>query len=109
MDAFAEVTVRSGAARSVVRRAHAEALCAGHFPDDPLLPGSALLGLMAALAARVAPDARLVAVDRCTFRTRVRPAARIVVRAARNAPDRVTATLHADGVAAARATLRFAP
>ncbi len=48
--AFAEVTVRDGVARSVVRPAHAAALCAGHFPGDPLLPGSALLGLMAELA-----------------------------------------------------------
>lgn len=109
MEPFAEVTVRDGTARSVVRREHAEALCAGHFPGDPLLPGSALLGLMAALGAHVVPGARLVAVDRCTFRTRVRPHARIVVRAARNTADRVTATLHADGVAAARASLRFAP
>jgi 3-hydroxymyristoyl/3-hydroxydecanoyl-(acyl carrier protein) dehydratase len=108
VDAFADVTVRDGVARSVVRREHAEALCAGHFPGDPLLPGSALLGLMASLAGLVMPDARLVGVDRCTFRTRVRPDARIVVRATRDGDDRVVATVRADGAASARATLRFA-
>lgn len=108
MDAFVDVTVRDGVARSVVRRPHAAALCAGHFPGDPLLPGSALLGLMAELAARLVPGVRLVAVDRCTFRARVRPDARIVVRATRRTHDTVTASVRADGVASARATLRFA-
>jgi 3-hydroxymyristoyl/3-hydroxydecanoyl-(acyl carrier protein) dehydratase len=102
------VTVREGVAQSVVRRDHAEMLCAGHFPGDPLLPGSALLGLMVALAGRVVPDRRLLAVDRCTFRWRVRPDARIVVRATRDGADRVTTTLRADGRTSARASLRYA-
>jgi 3-hydroxymyristoyl/3-hydroxydecanoyl-(acyl carrier protein) dehydratase len=102
------VTIREGVAQSVVRSAHAERLCAGHFPGDPLLPGSALLGLMAALAEHLVPGVRLLAVDRCTFRWRVRPDARIVVRAMRDGADRVTATLRADGRTSARASLRFA-
>ncbi|HEV7735345.1 MAG TPA: hypothetical protein VGR62_24445 [Candidatus Binatia bacterium] len=105
--AFAEVTVRDGIARSVVQPAHAAALCAGHFPGDPLLPGSALLGLMAELAATLVDGAPLIVVERCTFRTRVRPDARIVVRARRDPRGHIATSIRVDGTPAARAALRF--
>ena len=61
-----------------MRPARALALCAGHFPDVPLLPGAALVGLMAELAGdrAVIAEYRDVAVHAAAHRGHVRFEAR---------------------------------
>jgi 3-hydroxymyristoyl/3-hydroxydecanoyl-(acyl carrier protein) dehydratase len=103
---FARVEIEGDVGRALVRPEHALALCAGHFPGDPFLPGAYLLELMAALAERVAAPARVQRVVRCTFTRRVRPGGEIVVTA-RAAGAVVEAKLEAGGEPAARATLRL--
>jgi 3-hydroxymyristoyl/3-hydroxydecanoyl-(acyl carrier protein) dehydratase len=106
-DPFARVELEGAAGRGVVRREHAVALTAGHFPGDPFVPGAFLLELMAALAERVAAPARVRGIVRCGFVRRVRPDREIVV-SARAAGGRVEARLEVDGETAAHATLRLA-
>jgi len=105
-DPFVEVTIDGAAAEGRVAPAWAEACCAGHFPDDPLLPGAYLLELMTMLAARL-PGAGPAPpeVERCAFLSRVRPTHRIVVAVRRLEPGIVAASLSADGTRAAQATL----
>jgi len=105
-DPFARVAIEADTGRGVVRREHAIALAAGHFPGDPFLPGAYLVELMAALAERVAAPAHLRAIVRCAFARRVRPDTEIVVTA-RAAGVLVEAQLEAGGEPAARATLRL--
>jgi 3-hydroxymyristoyl/3-hydroxydecanoyl-(acyl carrier protein) dehydratase len=112
---FAEVTLARDAARAVVSRGHAHALCAGHFPGDPLIPGAYLAELMADLAARLVAArsgaAGLGTIVRCVFLARVAPDDDVVVTA-RLAPGErgaVEAEVRAGDAAAARATLRFGP
>lgn len=104
---FARVEIEDDAGRAVVRREHAVALAAGHFPGDPFLPGAYLAELMVALAERIAAPARVRAIVRCAFARRVRPDTEIVVTA-RAAGTLVEAELEAGGEAAAHATLRLA-
>jgi 3-hydroxymyristoyl/3-hydroxydecanoyl-(acyl carrier protein) dehydratase len=111
-DAFAEVTIAGGDARARVSPAHAAALCAGHFPDDPLVPGAYLLELMADLAEHLVPAARErqgrpPVVVRCAFAARVRPTHAIALHARRDAADVVEVDVMADGTRAASATLAF--
>ena len=91
-----------------VRPARARALCAGHFPGEPLLPGAALVALMVELAAQLA-DSREppLAVDRAVFRHRATPQETLVV-AARGDRGRVHATITSGGRVVAWAILRFA-
>ena len=92
-----------------MRPARARALCAGHFPDEPLLPGAALVGLMAELAGELAGTREApVAVERAVFRHRVSPAETLAVTARRDGRH-VHATIVSGGRVAASATLRFAP
>jgi 3-hydroxymyristoyl/3-hydroxydecanoyl-(acyl carrier protein) dehydratase len=105
-DPFTRVAIEGDTGRAVVRREHAEALAAGHFPGDPFLPGAYLAELMAALAERIAAPARVRGIVRCAFARRVRPDADIVVTA-RAAGTRVEARVEAGGEPAARATLRL--
>jgi 3-hydroxyacyl-[acyl-carrier-protein] dehydratase len=109
-DAFADVVLAAGSARAVVRRAHAERLCEGHFHGDPLVPGAYLVDLMAQLGSRLLGGGRraLAEVVQCLFLARVRPDREIVVTARASGPDEVAAEVHADGARAARAVLRFA-
>ncbi|HJW68238.1 MAG TPA: hypothetical protein VJ829_02650 [Candidatus Binatia bacterium] len=83
-----------------VRPARALALCAGHFPDVPLLPGAALVGLMAELSGdrAVVAEYRDVPVNAAAHRGHVRFEARVERRLAgfwrwrceaRGADDRV--------------------
>jgi 3-hydroxymyristoyl/3-hydroxydecanoyl-(acyl carrier protein) dehydratase len=105
---FERVTIAGEAARAVVRAAHARALCAGHFPGDPILPGAHVAGLMAEVAAAlVGGRAAPAEIECCTFLFPLRPDAAIEVLAAR-AGDAVEAEVRADGRPAARARLRFA-
>jgi 3-hydroxymyristoyl/3-hydroxydecanoyl-(acyl carrier protein) dehydratase len=103
---FAEVTLADGVVRARVRAAFARALCAGHFPGDPLLPGAYLAALMTEAAARLHDGAALRELVRCAFHKRVRPDDEIVVEA-RAAGEVVLAEVQVSGVCAARATLRF--
>jgi hypothetical protein len=104
---FAELTVADDVATALVRPEHAARLCEGHFPDDPLVPGAYLAGLMAELGGRLhaaRPPARLV---RCDFIRPVRPSQAIRVSARRVGPGRVAAEIHAAGRPAARALLAY--
>jgi 3-hydroxymyristoyl/3-hydroxydecanoyl-(acyl carrier protein) dehydratase len=103
---FARVEIEGDTGRGVVRREHAVALAAGHFPGDPFLPGAYLVELMAALAERIGAPARVRAIVRCAFARRVRPDTEIVVMA-RAAGTLVEAHLETGGERAARATLQL--
>lgn len=106
-DPFARVAIEGDTGHGIVRREHAVALAAGHFPGDPFLPGAYLVELMAALAERIAAPARVGAIVRCAFARRVRPDTEIVVTA-RVAGALVEARIEAGGEPAAHATLRLA-
>lgn len=110
-EAFEAVVADGDGARAVVRRAHAERLCAGHFPGDPLVPGAYLLALMATLLAPLGAPRRLTLVERCTFRRPVRPHQAIVVTGRiRPAPDGAVTgdgEVRVDGLLAAAATMCF--
>ena len=110
---YDELLIDGESARGRVRPAHAAALCTGHFPGDPFVPGAYLAGIMADLAERLMRNgrasARLQRVARCWFRARVKPDAEIVVLARRAPRRRVEAEVRAEGVCAARATLVFGP
>jgi len=107
---FPDVTLDGAEARATVAPAHARALCDGHFPDDPLLPGAYLVELMAAVGARLlGVDGPPSVIRRCVFHARVRPAAAIDVAARRADAGLVEAWVTADGARAAQATLVFEP
>jgi 3-hydroxymyristoyl/3-hydroxydecanoyl-(acyl carrier protein) dehydratase len=115
--AFEKVTIADGVARAVVRRTHAEALCEGHFPGDPFVPGAYLAGLMADVARHVllaerGDEPHFAEVEDCTFHAPVVPDDAILVeaRVLATGPEgwRVAAEVHAGGARAARGVLRFA-
>ena len=106
-NAFQTLVIDGGGAQARVRRAHARALCAGHFPGDPFVPGAYLAGLMAELAGRLLRGRPLARVARCAFRRRVTPDGPILVVARRAPRGRVEAQVHAAGACAARATFVF--
>lgn len=119
MPTFADPAVFEEVARepaSLTVRLHASnalALCEGHFPGDPLIPGSRLAGLAAdAAAALLAADPvtprRFARVERATFSAPARPSARIELRAVRERDaGRVAVDVTGDGKRLARVTLRF--
>lgn len=78
--------------------AHARALCAGHFPGDPLIPGSMLLGLAVDvaqhwLAGEGAAARRVAHVERATFVAPARPTLAIELTARH---DRDPGCVHID-------------
>ena len=106
-------TDTAGVTRSPVPRSRLEALCAGHFPGDPIVPGAHIAGLLAEVAALVAaPGARLAEIERCTFLAPLRPGDDVVLVATRTTPEPhgavVEAEVQAGGDCAARARVRFA-
>ena len=107
--ALADVHVGAGRARARVRPERAAALCAGHFPGDPIVPGASLVALMAELAATLVDGAELTTVESCTFRRRVHPDARIAVAAERIDATHVETRIEAGDVLAAAARLRYRP
>lgn len=106
--AFRDATVGAGAARAVVAREHALALCVGHFPGEPLVPGASLAALAADVAAELVAPAVLAEVERCLFLRPVTPADEIVVTARAISGTRVHAEIHAGHRPAVRARFRFA-
>jgi 3-hydroxymyristoyl/3-hydroxydecanoyl-(acyl carrier protein) dehydratase len=98
---FASLERSPDAARAVPRSDVLAALCAGHFPGDPIVPGAYLLGVMAELAERLT-DGPVHAVTRCLLMAPVRPG-QAVVMTARRVPDGVEVVVDADGRTAARA------
>ena len=110
-DVFHPVVITAGVARARVRRTHAERLCAGHFPGDPIVPGSSLAGLMADIAACVVTAhgerTELLEVVRCIFLDAVRPDGAITVSARVRDGTSIDAEVHTGVRCAARATLRF--
>jgi 3-hydroxymyristoyl/3-hydroxydecanoyl-(acyl carrier protein) dehydratase len=105
---FTTVTLDAGTARATVSPAHALRLCAGHFPDDPLLPGAYLVELMADLAARLLRvDVPPSEIRRCVFHARVRPTGAIALTARRAGAATVDVEVSVDGTHAARARLSF--
>ena len=103
----------TGVARSIVPRSRLEALCAGHFPDDPIVPGAYVAGLLAEVASLAArPEARLVEIERCTFLAPLRPGddVMLIATSAAAKPDGtvVEAEVQAAGACVARARVRFA-
>ena len=123
---FDELTVADGRAHALVRRAHAERLCDGHFPGDPIVSGAYLAGLMAEVAAALvarppslpqaasgATDpARLLEIEDCVFVRRVIPQEPIAIVAllvsAAVDEQRVDVEVQTHDGCAARARLRFA-
>lgn len=111
-DPFVDLSLTATTARAILDRAHAERLCAGHFPGDPVLPGAFLAGLLAdlgaCLVATSGPEVALAEVVRCVFRRRVRPDDDIVLVATRDpAAHAVEACVRTSHGIAATATLRF--
>ena len=111
-DRFVDLAVTATTARATVEPAHAARLCDGHFPNDPLLPGAFIAGLLADLGARLVGTSErpvvLAEVVRCVFRRRVRPDCDVVLTATRGHGSQVVdAEVRSGGVVAAVATLRF--
>jgi 3-hydroxymyristoyl/3-hydroxydecanoyl-(acyl carrier protein) dehydratase len=108
--AFTHLEARERNLTATVDPRFAATLAEGHFPGEPLLPGSAMLDLMVR-AARALTDGRdpLAGIAHAVFRRRVDPADRIVVRVRRGAGAAVEATVRANGADAASARLRFEP
>jgi hypothetical protein len=71
------------------------------------VPGAYLAALMAELAGAVVDGAELAALERCTFRRRVRPGAPIKLTARRLDATRVDAQVEAAGTIAAAARLVY--
>lgn len=123
---FDELTVADGRAHAVVRRAHAERLCEGHFPGDPIVPGAYLAGLMAEVAAALvsrspslprsvhgaAEPTPVLAIEDCVFVRRVIPHEPIAIVALRASAavgeQRVDVEVQTHDGCAARARIRFA-
>jgi 3-hydroxymyristoyl/3-hydroxydecanoyl-(acyl carrier protein) dehydratase len=102
-------------AETVVPRERLAALCAGHFPDDPIVPGAYVAGMLAEVSAlavgRAGSGAALAEVERCTFLLPLRPTGDAVLLAAapETGPDgtSVAAELRLDGRCVARGRFRF--
>ncbi len=105
---FSMMTIDAPAARAIVDPRHAHRLCAGHFPDDPLLPGAFLVELMADVGARLlGVTTPPTAVHRCVFHARVHPGGEVAIVARHAGGDTVEAEVLVDGARAAQATLAF--
>jgi 3-hydroxymyristoyl/3-hydroxydecanoyl-(acyl carrier protein) dehydratase len=108
---FQELTIANASAAAVVLPAYAAALCAGHFPGNPLIPGASLARLMAALARALVGTAEPAVLVRCTFHLRVTPEDRISVSARLDqrgtSGTEVTADVRVRDRCAARARFRF--
>ena len=107
--ALADIVIDGATARARVERVHAVALCRGHFPGEPIVPGAMLVGVMAELASVLVGDAGRppTSVVRAVFVRRVVPDETITVSATRNGA-RVDVELQTDGDRAARAVFAFA-
>jgi hypothetical protein len=96
----------AGEARAVVRAEHAAALCAGHFPGEPLVPGRIARRAHAAdLAAKVVAPAVLAEIERCLFLRPVTPRRRSWSRRVLARATRVRVEIHGGRPAGVRARL----
>jgi len=96
-DPFEVVESAVGGAHAIVRPEALRALTDGHFPGNPLVPGSHLLALFVALVRATGHACSVDRIERAVFREVVRPDARVVVRASAAADDwRVVEALVAD-------------
>lgn len=108
--AFASLARDAHGLTAAVDPAYAVAAARGHFPDEPLLPGSVLVELMAEAARGLyGGPARVAAVERAVFRRRVRPSERIVVVVRADGARHVEAVVRANDDEAAVGRLRFGP
>ena len=113
---FADTSFSDRGVTARVPRAHLDALCAGHFPGDPIVPGAYVAGLLAELSAMLltarSERRRLTEVERCTFLAPLRPADDVMLIA--SAPETradglvITAEVRTDGNCVARGRFRFA-
>lgn len=76
---------------------------AGHFPDDPLVPGAALLAAVEAHLGR-----RVVAIEHARFLAPVRPGEEVAIRASAG-DDRVHFSIHRGEAEVARGVATLAP
>jgi len=107
---FATIERRGEVVHATVRPDYATRAALGHFPDEPLLPGSVLLALMSEAARHALATPRsLVGAERALFRRRVRPDDAIEVTARLDGDVHVRATVRAGGDVAASGRLRFEP
>jgi 3-hydroxymyristoyl/3-hydroxydecanoyl-(acyl carrier protein) dehydratase len=113
-DPFTELTRTATQLTMALDRHHALRLCDGHFPGDPLIPGSTLAGLAAEVATRlVAPTPaerwRLARIERATFARPARPDMAITLTAttSENDPGAVIVRIHGAHELLAKAALRF--
>lgn len=113
---FSETIIEHGGGRATLAGAHLKALCAGHFPGNPIVPGAYVAGLMAELGARLLASSgerpRLVEVERCAFLAPLHPEAEVVMTATaprgRDGGLCVDTEVYADGRCVARGRFRFA-
>jgi len=106
--AFVTCRVDAAAARAVVDPAVARRLCDGHFPGNPIVPGSAITGLMVDLARRLAGADRAWTVEQAGFVAPLRAAPAIELDATAVGDDAVRVTVRQGGRRAARGVVRFA-
>jgi 3-hydroxymyristoyl/3-hydroxydecanoyl-(acyl carrier protein) dehydratase len=105
---FTDIVIGVDEARVTLRREHVAELCRGHFPEEPLVPGAMLVGIMAEVASLALGDpVRAPAeVERAVFLARVAPQEGIVVTATRHG-ERVDAEVRVGGTPAARGVFNF--
>jgi 3-hydroxymyristoyl/3-hydroxydecanoyl-(acyl carrier protein) dehydratase len=105
---FTEVVIGVDEARATLRRDHVAELCRGHFPEEPLVPGAMLVGIMAEVASLVlgGPVRAPAEVERAVFLGRVVPQEGIIVTATRRG-QRIDAEIRVGGTPAARGVFHF--
>jgi 3-hydroxymyristoyl/3-hydroxydecanoyl-(acyl carrier protein) dehydratase len=107
--AFERIAVEGGAATAQLRASALEALCAGHFPGSPIVPGSHLVALFGELAQKLWARRRMVvAASRCIFKAPVRPGDELRLIARMVSSEEISAEATVGGSSVASARLRFA-
>lgn len=110
---WAATTLAARATRDAVRSTHVvapdDAMLAGHFPGDPIVPGAWILSLAQRRARHALPSLGLVGtvdrVVRAKFRRPVRPGEAMTLELRRVDPGTVSFTVRVDGLTAATGVL----
>jgi 3-hydroxymyristoyl/3-hydroxydecanoyl-(acyl carrier protein) dehydratase len=92
-------------ARATVATEAARALCAGHFPGDPFVPGAYVADWMVTLSRQLVPGACVI--ERCAFIRKVEPESAIEIEAELGDEGHVRARVIAAAQLASTAKLRF--